>query len=315
MADPTAPDRIAAALAELQHGAFSRSQLVNRGVTDDAIATRLARKRWERAARGVFYLRGTAPSWRRQAMAATLGHPHALLAGHSAATLHRLPGFEEPRPGPIQVAVPYGESYRSGLAEVRRSSLLIPHRVLLIPTISPVRAFFDVATTMREARAVAMLEDSLRLGRFSPQELTDAFEAWAPSRRPGVGMLRALVEAFGAGVGAGGVPRTELERQLHLMMGLPGMPSWEAEAPPPWWSPAPERVDVYVGGHLLIVEGDSRAWHQRRSDMANDRRRDNLAAAHGHRVLRFMYHQLLTEMHACAELVLVTCGLASFRAG
>jgi very-short-patch-repair endonuclease len=88
-----------------------------------------------------------------------------------------------------------------------------------------------------------------------------------------------------------------LERRLREVLRLAGFHDARFEAAPPWWPEGPERVDVLLEVERVIVEGDGRAWHQRVADFENDRRRDNLAALHGYRVVRLTW-TMVTRLRA-----------------
>src|SRR5438128_1531487 len=64
------------------------------------------------------------------------------------------------------------------------------------------------------------------------------------------------------------------------------------QATVPWWTPGEGRVDARPPDWRTIIEADGRRWHARVQDFASDRWRDNVAQAHGYRVLRFTYTHL-----------------------
>lgn len=66
----------------------------------------------------------------------------------------------------------------------------------------------------------------------------------------------------------------------------------------------PHRVDAVIPDWNLILEADGRAFHTKRADFERDRQRDNLAAAHGYRVMRFTHRALTQDPAAVLQLVL-----------
>ncbi len=93
-----------------------------------------------------------------------------------------------------------------------------------------------------------------------------------------------------AAVEAGSVtPESVIARAMGL---LPAPPRGLARL----MTLAEERLDVLVPSWRLIVEADGRRWHTRRADFENDRRRDHIALANGHRTVRFTYDQLVHDV-------------------
>jgi predicted transcriptional regulator of viral defense system len=94
MAKESAPPRVdvaVAALATRQHGVVARRQLRELGLSDAAIANRLAAGRLHRVHHGVYALGHTVLAARGRWMAAVLAAgPHAVLSHASAAALWEL---------------------------------------------------------------------------------------------------------------------------------------------------------------------------------------------------------------------------------
>jgi very-short-patch-repair endonuclease len=133
------------------------------------------------------------------------------------------------------------------------------------------------------------------------EDLLDRFVECVPRRAAGRGQLRELLESRGE---SGFVPATsQLERWLRLMLGDAASGEFVFEASPPWWPDGEGRVDAYCAPRRLIVEADGRRWHTREADFVQDRRRDNLAAAHGHAVLRFTFIDLRDHREECRSMV------------
>lgn len=80
-------------IASGQHGALSRRQALDCGLTPRQIQRLVGSGRWRRAARGVYVVAGSSPTWRRRAAVAWLaGPPGTLLSHRTAAALHGLGG-------------------------------------------------------------------------------------------------------------------------------------------------------------------------------------------------------------------------------
>jgi very-short-patch-repair endonuclease len=279
------PDRKIDAIARRQHGAFSRRQAFDAGFTARMISVRLACRRWLALDRGVYALASHPFSWMRQAMAATLSVPGALLSGRSAAALHGLDGF---RPGHLEIVVSRSRNGRSVLATVVRSDFAQGTRVNGIPCLTVAHTILSLANEAPDVLEGA-IDHALTRRMVSIGELQDRFASWAPRRRPGVDQLRSILTARGDGT----VPPTSaLERILRTFLSSSGLPEFQFEYELPWWPEGEGRVDAYAPSCSLIVEADGRAWHARERDFVKDRRRDNLATAHGHATLRFTWIDL-----------------------
>ena len=122
------------------------------------------------------------------------------------------------------------------------------------------------------------------------EKLVAGFLLHAAGRRHGTVALRGILEARDPG--ASEPPMSEIERLLRRVLDYPELPEFLFEVTPPWWPPGSVRVDAYSPDCRLIIEVDGRRWHTRERDFVNDRRRDNLAVANDHVVLRFTYDDL-----------------------
>lgn len=90
------------ALAEAQHGAFSREQARGIGMTDRRLDRLVANGVVELVLPAVFRFRGTRPNWHHRLMAAVLSTPDALASHRAAARLWGLRGFEQ---SPVEIVV------------------------------------------------------------------------------------------------------------------------------------------------------------------------------------------------------------------
>ena len=96
---------------------------------------------------------------------------------------------------------------------------------------------------------------------------------------------------------------SEFERMLLRAIDDPRVPNVNRQARLAWWPVLPHRVDAVIPEWNLILEADGRAFHTKRADFERDRQRDNLAAVHGYRVMRFTYRALTQDPAAVLQLV------------
>jgi very-short-patch-repair endonuclease len=289
-------DRLLDSRARRQHGAFSRRQVLELGFVDSMIHRRLASGEWLRLDEGVYALTSHPFTWRRQCMAATLAVPAGVIAGTAAPVLHDLPTF---RPTGVELLVPrFARNARTPLATVRSASSVRRVTIDHIPCLPLPDTVVRLLNRISPADLAATVDHVLVARLATIEDLQNRFVDCVPRRAPGRGRLRELLESRGE---SGFVPATtQLERRLRLML-----PSGEFvfEASPPWWPNGEGRVDAFCAPCRLIVEADGRRWHTREADFVRDRRRDNLAVAHGHAVLRFTYVDLRDHRDECRSVV------------
>jgi hypothetical protein len=287
-----------ARVAQRQHGAFSARQAFTVGGTERMIRHRVATGRWLRLDTSVYALPGNPATWMRQCWASVLTHRLAAVSGRAAAVIHRFPRF---RPGRPEITVPQGADHRCALARVRQSDLVETTTVGGLPVCTIAQTVLDVARYLDE-RSLGRLVDDLELDRRDVLDaVRDRYAALARSRRPGVGLVRAVLLERGDGYVP---PASELEAVLlEVLATVPGIPGLIRQARLPWLAAGAGRVDVLVPAWSAIIEGDGRRWHTRVDDFEADRARDNEAVVHGYRPLRFTWHELTRQSGSVRDTV------------
>ncbi|MEA2024470.1 MAG: DUF559 domain-containing protein [Actinomycetota bacterium] len=282
-------DRILAVIANRQHGVFSHRQAVAAGATRRQIEYRRVNGAWIDLDYAVFALDSSPPTWHRQVMGAILGKNRARASGITAGVLHGMPNCRKGRP---EITVPASGNAPSRLAVVRRRAdfkLLNLVLVNRIPTIDVPTTLFDVASRLEPARLQRTIDDCLVRGKVTADQLRSVLDRYNGSRLAGTVAFREAISEITDGY----VPsESDLEIVLIGLLGDPRIPPVDLQARLPWWQELPHRVDAVIEHWALIVEADGRTYHTKRADFENDRRRDNLAVAHGYRVLRFTYRML-----------------------
>lgn len=294
-------DRLVSDVARKQHGVFTVHQVKDMGGQKHQIHYRVIAGDWLALDRGVYALASAPSTWRRQVMAAILGKGRAVASGMTAGSLHDLPGCRRVRP---EITVPLTVSAGSSLARVRRRSdfdSIEKVAVAGIPTMSVAETLLDLARHWSLPQLEAAMDHSLVRGRVAVAELRRILGRVDGSRLEGIGRFRECVE----GLDSGYVPtESELERMLFRALDDPGIPLIDRQARLAWWPVLPHRVDAVIEAWRLILEADGRTFHTKRADFERDRRRDNLAVAHGYRVMRFTYRALSADPKAALALVL-----------
>ncbi len=153
-----------------------------------------------------------------------------------------------------------------------------------IPTTAPIRTLADLAAVADERtleRAVARAE---RNGQVTVHELGSLVDQM--QGRVGGPVLRAVVHRPGGTA----FTRSEAEDRFLALIR-------ETPIAPPRVNAVVlgQEVDFYWAAHGLVVEVDGYAYHGSRPRFVGDRRRDGRFAAHGIRVLRFTWDQIVHD--------------------
>lgn len=271
-------------LAAKQHGVVARGQLLQLGLSAQAIQHRLAKGRLHRVSRGVYSVGRPELSRRGRWMAAVLasGRGAALSCGSAAA----LWGIERERRRAVEVSVPIASARRRDGVLIHRRPNLRPSDVVVkegIPVTSVVRTFIDLATRLGRADIERAVDEADKLGLTDPEALLDALDSH-PGRQ-GVGFLRAIL-----GENAFLLTDSELERRFLRLVAEAGIPMPLTQQHLNGF-----RVDFFWPDWGLVVETDGLRYHRTPVQQARDRRRDQAHAAAGFTPLRFTHRQVRFE--------------------
>lgn len=282
-----------AALATRQHGVVARCQLLELGLTPQAIGYRISIGRLHVIHRGVYAVGHRHITVRGRWMAAVLAcGKGAVLSHRSAAALWDFLSVGRP---PIDVTTPH----RGGrsIPRIRR------HRVRHLPPEDTTEVDRIPVTTV--ARTLFDLAEILDLGRleraFEAAERAELLDMRAihmtAQRNPGRRahkQLRALLPSLAAPEPT----RSELERLFNRVCRLAGLP-------PPQLNVLVERleVDALWRDQRLIVEVDSWEFHKTRAAFERDRARDAALLVAGYRVVRMTHRQLRNQPETVADTI------------
>lgn len=298
-----APDRAIDLLASRQHGVISVQQAHRAGLTDNMIQYRVRSGAWLRLVRGVYALASAAPTWERQVSAALLSRAPSVVAGASAAALHRFEGFRPARP---EIVVPPISSARSPIARVTRCEWFDDLRTVRVrgfPVTDEAETIVALAGRLDSERVEQLLDSRLVAGRVVVDDFEPIRRRVASARIRGASRLFPLLDE--RAIDAWEPPTNELERYLGRLVDHPGVPPATRQYPLRVES-GRALVDLYIAAWRLILEADGRRWHTRRADFERDRARDNAAAAGGMVVLRFTWRMLTRDVDGCRRLLLDT---------
>jgi len=260
---------------------IARVQLVEIGLSLDAIDYRVQLGRLQPLHRGVYAVGHRALTRHGRWMAAVLaGGPGAVLRRRSAAALW---GIREGAPARVEIAAP--RDRRRPAIAVQRIELPDDERDEHngIPVTTPARTLLDLAGLLDEHRLTRAAERAEALRLTSPTSLQTLLDRYP--KRPGTPNLKRLIEEHRI------VPTTtanDLERRFLTFLDANGLPRpLINESLDPNTTP-----DFRWPNHRLIVELDGFETHGTRQAFERDRARDRRLLADGWRVARVTQRQL-----------------------
>jgi predicted transcriptional regulator of viral defense system len=286
-------------LAAAQNGVVTLEQLETIGLTEDAVLKRAERGRLHRVHQTVYSLIPGVMTERGKFMAAVLAcGPDAVLSHRSAAYLWGLvDSWEEP----IDVTAPNRRGRSpDGVAAHRDGSLQPIDKTLVhgVPCTTVARTVLDFAGVAQEwevRRVVAQAEVLRILDKPKLRALLKRSR-----RRRGVARLRLILDSIHPQTKR---TRGELEQLFLQMCAKRDVPEPEVNV----WLPTPDgkryQADFLWRGSRLIVEADSRRYHDTDSAFVSDRKRRQQLELAGWRVSQCTWEEVETEPRRLAETV------------
>ncbi len=173
-----------------------------------------------------------------------------------------------------------------------------------LPVLRPAHALLDVAADLSAERLAIALNEALALRVLRLHEV-DAVLEGRPGHR-GLGKLQAAVTEARDDPGAGRTHGELEELVLLLLRGLPDLPPFERNRRIELAGGRVAKADMLFPGLGLMVELDSRKWHEQRRAMDSDRRRDQQALAVGIVTFRITWRHAVREWPAVSADLLAT---------
>ena len=266
-----------AELAAKQHGMVSRWQLLEIGLSTDAIDRRIRDGLMHPVFRGAYAVgHPTLPPWGRANAAVLACGPDALLSHRSAGELW---GLLRTSRYVIDVTVPRRIRGQRGIATHHGSPDRAVCDGIAITTVP--QTLLDVASLGSRRQTERAWDQAERLELFDLVALENLL-ARSPGRR-GTKPLRALIAAARMPEPT----RSELEDMLRDICrgaNLP-IPAFNVEV-------AGEDVDAYWPRYNLVVELDGWQHHKTRADRERDLLKEERVKLAGYRFHRFSYRRL-----------------------
>jgi predicted transcriptional regulator of viral defense system len=271
--------RLAAELAETQHGILALHHFDLLGIDEDARKRLLAAGLLAHARYGVYRVTGAPPSWKGDVLAACWAGGTRAAASHlSAAALWPLPGGDE---SIQEITCPrWRRAHCDGL--VVHESLALPDDDITIvdgiPVTTVERTLFDLGAVCSRNLVERALEAALRDELTTLDKVTTTFARLARRGRRGVAILRSILDEYDADRKLTESDREKMMLQVFRKHGLP--------------DPIPQfvvrhnglsiaRVDAALPQYKLAFEYESYQWHTGKSALVRDNRRRNQLLAIG----------------------------------
>jgi very-short-patch-repair endonuclease len=278
-----APASAIAPLATAQGGVVSRAQVVDLGLSTQAIDRRVRAQQLLLLHRGVYAVghRTVGPDGRWMAAVLALGGD-AVLSHESAAAAW---GLRRGDGGAIHVTVSRGGRARRPGLVVHRSGTLTPAQMTTrggIPVSTPGRAVLDLAAAGLRGRRLERLLDRAEALVLDFGDVHEVLRTHP--RRPGATALAELLSRHTPGTI---VTRSEMEERFLEVCDRHAIPRPRVNT-----RVAGFEVDFAWRAERLAVEVDGYAFHRSRGAFEDDRARDVALVLAGFRVLRFTWAQL-----------------------
>lgn len=279
---------VASRLAEIarrQLGLASIEQLVEIGLSREAIRRRTVSGTLVKVGVHVYAVAGSPRTWEQSALAACLDRGEGALLSHLTAA--RVLHLDAPIDAAVHVTVPLGRTSRTPCDEVvihRTRALATGDRSRCgpLPITSVRRTLVDLATMLGPTTLGRAVDDALCRRLVTPAELRQTVEQLAARRRRGAHVLTELLGPWTAGARMESVAEARFLRAL-LDAGLP-KPQRQLVIADDFGVIG--RVDFAWPGQMVLLEVDGFRWHANPASQAADSERSNRLAAAGWTVLR-----------------------------
>jgi very-short-patch-repair endonuclease len=267
-----------AAFAARQHHLITTAQLRSLGFSPAAIRHLVAGERIFRVYRGVYAVGRKQLTEEGRWMAAVLACPPGAALSHvSAAVLWELLRQDSPRP---HVIVPAGRSNRGPRAIVVHHSTTFTERDVTR------RGAIPVTTVLRTLSDLSLggLPDSPLNGAVRQAGRLHHADLQRLEGRPRLGRIVRLYDPLV------GMTDSDMEVLFLALCATHRLPE-----PLPQEPFGPYRADFTWHEYRLVVESDSRGWHDNDVNFLSDRRKDRAIRAAGYEVLRFTYAEIVHQ--------------------
>src|SRR3954469_1427178 len=273
-------------VANRQLGLITTSQATELGLSDTAVAHRVAVGLWNRRRNGLFAVAGAPESWEQDVMGAVLlAGPLAWASHATSSRLWRYLGDEAE--DLIELTTPLEKRVRQRGIVTHRSGLIEERDLRVVrgvPCMSAARTIVDLSSRLSADRLGRLVDDGLRRGVLTVSGLDHEvrrFARIAPGRSPKT--LQAVLADRVPGYHATG---SDLEQDVFdaIVKGARPAPVRQYKV---IVKGEPYYIDMAYPEHRIAIEADGFDVHARRTIFDSDRVRQNDLVNLEWRVLRF----------------------------
>lgn len=286
-------DKLVLAAAGKRNGICFREELLEQGMSRSAVDRRVRAGLLTAVGRGV-YLVPELTDARTPLQRALALVPLAILSHLTAAVLRVFPVDRRSDQGGIHVTTAHHVGRRAdGIVIHALRRRLAPEDVGVVddlPVTSPARTVFDLAALLTRPRLRYTVQTLIRDGSLEPGQLIACFDANARRGVNGVSTLRPVLASM---FDPADIERSALEEALARLLAANEINGFQQQYRPPWFDGIQGTVDFAHPSLRIVLEADGRRWHRRDQEMAGDRKRDRLAAAHGWVTLRVTWYEVV----------------------
>ncbi len=289
--EPQLPlDLLIADLAASQHSVVALWQLVERGLSPNAVRKRVAGGRLHRVHEGVYAVGHPRLTRKGYDMAAVLACGRRSALSHRSAAAHR--ELRQSTRGLIDVISPRRPGRKRAGIDAHTSSTLLTcdiEDVDAIPCTTVARTLLDLAAVLPR-RAVERAFDEAEFREVLDARAIEDVLGRTKGHR-GNATLRSILDGHSLGTTR---TRNDLEEAFFAICRAANVPQPEVNV---WIAiePTGYEADFLWRAQRLIAETDGGAAHMTRRAFEGDRRRDQQLALAGFRTIRFTYSQVFDE--------------------
>ncbi len=212
------------------------------------------------------------------------------VASHQSAA--RLHGLSVRDTLTVSVTVPVRRSNKFHSVVVHESTDLAASETTWIegiPVTDPPRTLVDLATVVSKSELANLVDEAVRRRLTTYDAAATRLESIARKGKPGVVKLRGVLEARQSKAQE---TDSNFEIRVLRLLTTNGLPAPSTQFRPPWLRAINGRVDFAYVDERVLVEADSKRWHDSPEAFQRDRERDNLAQLAGWIILRFTWSDI-----------------------
>jgi very-short-patch-repair endonuclease len=255
-------------LAERQHGLVARAQALDFGTTKAAWHHWISSDDWQPVTTRVVRRAGAPRTDEQQVLAAALHVGlDAVVTGSTTLALFGIPGWI---PTPVHVLVPRRAVRRERMAVVHTTTAIDDRDLAMvanIPTVTPIRALFEVAGTVHPKKLERALDNAWARRLVSYALLHRTLDALAARGRNGIRVLRELAAARPPEYRP---PESNNESRLNDLVEAAGLPRLRRQVNAGDDDRWIGRMDMADPSLPLIVEVHSELFHGSNLDQQRD---------------------------------------------